>query len=504
MNNVQSVRLPLCTENADNRTMKELTTKIDERNTSETGNRTQGWLPLVALSLSVLLSSLGTSIANVALPTLAAEFDAEFPQVQWVVLAYLVASTIALITAGKLADMFGKRQLMAAGIIVFITASVLCGVSPTLWMLIAARAVQGIGAAIMTALALAMVGDAIPKERAGTAMGLLGTMSAVGTALGPAVGGGLITLFGWPAIFFINVPLGMATFVLVLRALKEDRCEAGGARKSFDWQGTAALSVALAAAILALTIGSMVERFAIVILLAVAVVAFLLFAIFERRSPMPIVPARLLRDLDLSSGLVFSILVTAVVMATMVVGPFYLTAAFGINAAEVGMIMAIGPIVSAIVGFPAGRLVDRVGKASGVVAGLAITAAGCLLMVVLPESLGLVRYIGPLIAITAGYATFQAANNAAVMSMASVGERGVISGMLSLSRNLGLIAGASLMAGIFNWASASEAGGKTDAASGLQLTFGIATALMLSALSVVLFRRIHVRRGGAEPVHLSA
>lgn len=335
-------------------------------------------------------------------------------------------------------------------------------------------------------------------------MGLLGTMSAVGTALGPAVGGGLITLFGWPAIFFINVPLGMATFVLVLRALKEDRCEAGGARKSFDWQGTAALSVALAASILAVTIGSMVERFAIVILLAVAVVAFLLFAIFERRSPMPIVPARLLRDLDLSSGLVFSILVTAVVMATMVVGPFYLTAAFGINAAEVGMIMAIGPIVSAIVGFPAGRLVDRVGKASGVVAGLAITAAGCLLMVVLPESLGLVRYIGPLIAITAGYATFQAANNAAVMSMASVGERGVISGMLSLSRNLGLIAGASLMAGIFNWASASEAGGKTDAASGLQLTFGIATALMLSALSVVLFRRIHVRRGGAEPVHLSA
>src|SRR3954462_8276647 len=169
--------------------------------------RSARWV-LAGLSLSMLLSSLGTSITNVGLPALAQAFTASFQQVQWVVLAYLLAITTLIVSVGRLGDIIGHRRLLLIGIALFTAASTLCGVAPTLWLLIAARAAQGLGAAIMMALAMAFVGETVPKARIGSAMGLLGTMSAIGTALGPSLGGFLIAGFGWQAIFLVNVPLG--------------------------------------------------------------------------------------------------------------------------------------------------------------------------------------------------------------------------------------------------------------------------------------------------------
>ena len=122
---------------------------------------------LASLSLVILLSSLGTSIANVALPTLAQAFDASFQQVQWIVLAYLLAITTLIVSVGRLGDLFGRRRLMLAGLMLFTAASLLCGMAPTLWLLVAARAAQGLGAAIMMALAMALVGETVPKARTG-------------------------------------------------------------------------------------------------------------------------------------------------------------------------------------------------------------------------------------------------------------------------------------------------------------------------------------------------
>ena len=140
------------------------------------------WTPSVALaslSLSMLLSSLGTSIANVGLPAFAQAFGASFQDVQWVVLAYLLASTTLIVSVGRLGDITGRRRLLLAGIILFTVASVLCGAAPTLWLLIAARAAQGLGAAIMMALSMAFVGETVPMAKTGRAMGLLGAMSAI-------------------------------------------------------------------------------------------------------------------------------------------------------------------------------------------------------------------------------------------------------------------------------------------------------------------------------------
>src|SRR5690242_15190586 len=210
---------------------------------------------LASLSLSTLLSALGTSIANVGLPALAQAFNASFQEVQWIVLAYLLAITTLVVSAGRLGDITGHRRLLLAGILLFTAASVLCGMAPTLGLLIAARAAQGLGAAIMMALTLAFVGGTVPKVKTGSAMGLLGTMSAIGTALGPSLGGVLIAGFGWPAIFFVNVPLGIATLLLAYRFLPADGRGAGTDRVRFDHAGTLLLAATLAAYALAMTIG---------------------------------------------------------------------------------------------------------------------------------------------------------------------------------------------------------------------------------------------------------
>jgi MFS family permease len=196
---------------------------------------------LASLALSVLLSSLGTSIANVALPNLAEAFNASFQAVQWIVIAYLLAITTLIVSAGRLGDLIGRKKLLLIGIFLFTFASLLCSMAPTLWLLIAARALQGLGAAIMMALAMAFVSETVAKEKTGSAIGLLGTMSAIGTALGPSLGGVLIAELGWRAIFLINLPLGVLTLFLAHRYLHVDQSRPKSERVSFDTRARSSL-----------------------------------------------------------------------------------------------------------------------------------------------------------------------------------------------------------------------------------------------------------------------
>jgi len=136
------------------------------------------YLVLTALSLSILLSSLSTSIVNVALAQLALSFHTTMQAVQWVVLSYLLAITVLIVSVGRLGDIIGRRRLLLLGLLIFVIASGLCAIAPYLWLLMAARALQGLGAAVMLALAMALVGEVLPKEKTGSAMGLLGSMSA--------------------------------------------------------------------------------------------------------------------------------------------------------------------------------------------------------------------------------------------------------------------------------------------------------------------------------------
>ncbi|MFC3823981.1 MFS transporter [Planomonospora venezuelensis] len=454
---------------------------------------------LAGLALAMLLSSLGVSIANVALPTLAQVFNASFQHVQWIVLAYLLTGTTLIVSVGRLGDLTGRRRLLLAGILLFTTASVLCGVAPTLWTLIAARAAQGLGAAVIMALTMAFVGATVPKEKTGSAMGLLGTASAVGTALGPSLGGALLSGLGWRAVFLVNVPLGVLTFLLVRRHLPADRPAAGPetTRTRFDNAGTLLLALTLTAYALAMTLGRGDFGPLNLALLLAAATGVGLFVRTEARTPSPLIRPEMFRNPALSASLTMSAFVSTVMMATLVVGPFYLSRALGLNAALVGLVMSVGPLNTALTGVPAGRIVDRLGAQRMTVVGLIGVAAGSLALSMTPRTLGVIGYIAPIVITTAGYALFQAANNTAVMADVGPDRRGLVSGMLNLSRNLGFITGTSVMGAVFALASATTdiTTASPDAvAGGMRITFAAAAALMIAALAVAGGSRAAARR----------
>jgi MFS family permease len=381
---------------------------------------------LVSLSLSMLLAALGTSIANVGLPSLTQTFNASFHATQWVVLAYLLAITAVIVSAGRLGDRLGRRRLLIAGLLLFALACGLCGAAPSLPWLIAARTLQGLGAAIMMAMTLAMVGDTVTQARTARVMGLLGTMSAVGTAMGPGVGGLLLSAWGWRALFLVGAPLGLLAAALACRYLPVDQPPTPLATGARFW--------------------------------------------------------RSLQSASLRAGLAMSALVSAVIMATFVVGPFYLSHGLDLDPASMGLAMAVGPGVAALTGIPAGRLTERLGSQPATLTGLAIMACGALSLCL---TSGLVTYLGSLITLTAGYSLFQAANNTAVMSAVDAAHRGTISGLLNLSRNLGLIFGASVLGAMFAWTTPDLTQATPQSvADGLHATFALALGLILLATAL--------------------
>src|SRR3990167_4827547 len=451
---------------------------------------------LFSLSLSMLLSSLGTSIANVALPTLAQAFSASFQAVQWVVLAYLLTITVVIVTVGRLGDLVGRRRLMLWGLGVFTLASLAGGASTTLWQLIAARVVQGLGAATMMALSMALVSERVPKHQVGSAMGLLGTVSAVGTALGPTLGGLLIGVCGWNAVFWINVPLGLMALAMAYRHLPPDPVATAAKPVRFDPVGMVLLALSLAAYSLAMTLGRGAFGPLNASLLLLALLGLGAFVFAETRVTAPLVRLATFRHPVMATGFAASALVTTVVMATLVVGPFYLVGALQLDATHMGLVMSVGPAVAAVFGAPAGRLVDRVGSLP-----VGVAVLGTTTLPIAATTWGAVGYAGALGLITAGYASFQSANNTAVMASATADQRGVVAGLLNLSRNLGLITGASAMGAVFSFGASTNlvaTAGAQQLTAGLHPTFLVAAALValggvLTWLGVTASRRITPR-----------
>lgn len=382
-----------------------------------------------ALALSMLLASLGTSITNIALPTLTEAFAAPFAEVQAVVVSYLAALTVSVVIAGRLGDRYGLKPMLLMGLMVFTGAALLSALAPSLRLLIAARALQGIGAAFLMTLAMALMRQTASEARVGRAMGLLGTMSALGTALGPTLGGVILPLAGWRGIFWVQVPLGLLALALAAATLPDD---AGRGKVS------------------AASLRSVLNR-------------------------------------GLMPNLAVNLLVAAVMMATLVVGPFYLGIGFGLTPAKVGLVMAVGPAISIVSGVPSGRLVDAWGSGRVLALGLGLLVAGAFLLAMLPNGIGVAGYMIAIGVLTPGYQLFQAANNTAALAGVAGDRRGTVSGLLSLSRNLGLIAGASALGAVFAWGVGTGDFAHAAApaiAEGMRITFLTAGGLMLLAAVV--------------------
>lgn len=447
---------------------------------------------LTGLSLAILLTQLGTNIINVALPTLMKDFGVPFGSIQWVVVSYLLVVTALIVGVGRLGDQLGKKRLYLWGLVIFMAASIFCALSINLPMLIAGRAGQGLGGAILMALSFAVVGEVFPQERTGFAMGVLSTMVSFGIALGPSLGSLVLAAFGWQAVFWVNLPFGLLAFLLISRYLPNaiDTRKHPGACARFDWLGTILLALTLGAYSLAM-IFSGKQGFGSPLVLQLsfgALIGLVLFVAVQLRAQAPLLKLSMFRNALLSMSMVMSILVYAVMMATLVLGPFFLSKALGLDTRMIGLVMTIGPLAAAIMGVPAGTVADRIGAKLAMVIGLALFTFGSLVMSWVALDRGIAIYIVAILFISVGLAFFQTPNNTAVMADARSEQRGLVSGLLALARNLGLVTGASLMGALFALGVGGDAATATPdmVTDGMRFAFRIAAVMAMAAFFISL------------------
>lgn len=442
---------------------------------------------VAGLTLSVLTASVGTSAANVALPALVDGFAATPGQVQWVVVAYLLGMTASSVAVGSLGDRWGRRRVLVSGIALFTVAGLVGAVAPALVILVLARVVQGVGAAVMTALPLALARDLSAEGRTGRVMGLLGTTSAVGTAAGPALGGVLIGWSGWSAAFWVMVALGAASLLAALTM------PAAGAvsrtDRRFDTAGNVLLAASVSTYALALTAPA-ADWPTLPLLIGAAVLVGGLIAV-ERRAAHPVLPSSTWQNRTIAAGMVTNLIVATVMMTTLVVGPYVLHDGLDLPFPIVGLVMAVGPVTSAVSGVVAGWFVDHVSPVALITASLAVMTIGAGALALLPAAWGVAGYVAALLILTPGYQLFLASNNTQVLSSSDSVQRGAIAGALALSRNLGLITGASAMGGLYAALSAGSAGSALDAG---RTTFLAAALLVLFADAAALLQRDPERR----------
>jgi MFS family permease len=373
-------------------------------------------------------------MANIALPTVARDFDTSFGSARWIVLSYLLASTLFSFVVGELADRHGQRRALLMGIGLFALGTLVCGIAGSFWILIVARAVQGVGAAALIALPMSVVSAIVPKERLGRVIGLLASMSAVGTASGPSIGGLVLATFGWRALFFVMASLAFVSFLLVAGIVPTDVAPTS---KSRDGSG---------------------------------LLAALKFILLEP---------------SVRSPLIYNMVVSAVLMATLITGPFYLTHALRLAPGRMGVIMSAGPIASILFGFTSGYLVDRCGTGSAMKFGFVQLVVGAVSFVIASSQFGEIGFALSAVLLSLGYQLFLSANSTRLMKSVPKNRQGLSSGSLGLSRNLGLILGTYVMGGIFDFFAQNSGAAVAPpdrVEHGLQVTFIFGAIMILLSL----------------------
>jgi EmrB/QacA subfamily drug resistance transporter len=444
------------------------------------------WLVMAAVAMSTFLATIDGSIVNVALPTLVAELDTIFPVAQWVILAYLLIQATLMPGVGRLGDILGKKRIYVAGVAVFTFGSVLCGLSPTVYWLIAARAVQAVGSAMALGLGMAIVTEAFPPAERGKALGLNGTFVSIGIVLGPTVGGLILDVVSWHWIFFVNLPIGLIGLALAWRYIPDTR-PAG--RQVFDFAGAITLFISLLALLLALTLGQQIGfgDGRILALFALWLLFLLLFLRVEWYHPQPLLDLRLFRRRRFSLGLLTGSLAFVAIAGVTLLLPFYLQLMRGFGTRQVGLMMALIPLFLGVVAPLAGAASDRYGARRITAVGLFITALGYAAVSRLGPETSLLAYALAVTPLGLGMGLFQSPNNSAIMGSAPTERLGVASGLLGLSRTLGQTSGIAIFGALWaGWvllyAGAPLPGGATTAPIPAQLTALNHTFLVMAGL----------------------
>lgn len=404
---------------------------------------------LLSVGLGTFMSALDASVVNTVLPVIRADYHVPVEVIQWVSTTYLLIMGSLLLSFGRLGDLRGHKRVYLAGLMVFVPASVLCGISSSVEMLIAARVIQGIGAAIVVSNAPAILIGSVHPSRIGQALGLQAAMTSIGLALGPSLGGWLTDQWGWKMIFFMNVPVGVAAFAIGLRHIPEEK-SLPSREETFDRVGALLFLAAFLALQVALSRGNnwgWLSAPTLGVFVGSAALAFL-FLRQETTVKSPMLHLALFRN-RLFSFSVGSAMVNYICMASVLfLVPFYLIQGRGFSAAKAGMVMTAQFLSMVVMAPISGRIADRVGSRVPATTGMAILAVGLFILSAMNGESPLHLVAIGLMVTGVGVAIFATPNNSAMLGAAPPGRKGIASGVLATSRLLGMATGVSFAGAI--------------------------------------------------------
>lgn len=440
--------------------------------------KTRRNLILMTACISTFMATLDGSIVNISLPVISEYFSASINTVQWIVTAYLLTITAILLIWGKISDIYGRKYLFAAGLAVFTIGSVLCGLSGSLAMLVFARILQAIGASITMALVQGIVTSIFPATERGKALGVVGTVVAIGGLVGPSLGGLLVHSAGWRSIFFINIPFGTIGVILTLLLLPETDVKASN--RVFDVKGSIIFILAITLlfiGLLSLT-DSLVSQNVMLAMIFTAIILFAVFIRYEKRQANPLL------DLDLFKNATFSIsLMTAYIsylsmFAYIFFMPFYLQYVLGLNILTAGLLMSVYPITTGILSPISGWISDQKSQIPLTLIGLALNTGALAMLAFMNETSPTLQVASLIMMLAVGSALFQAPNNSYIMGSVSRDKLGVAGSITALFRNVGMVSGTTFSVMLFIFVTRMGISNMTGA--------GFDSALFLKGFRVVM------------------
>ncbi len=405
------------------------------------------WAVLIVVSLGFFMTLLDLTIVNIAIPNMITKLNASLDGVLWVINSYALVLAVLLITAGRLGDLRGQRTLFIAGVALFTAASAACGFSPTVGWLIAFRAVQGVGAALLMPQTLALLTMVFPPERRGAAFGVWGAVAGVATIAGPTLGGLLVTAFDWRYIFFINLPIGIAVIVLGVLWIPDLRT---GAQHKLDIPGVVLASLALLSICYGLVEGQRYDWgkiagfISIPLVIGLGVVLLAAFLIVQARTQdqEPLIPFTLFRDRNFSLMNWVSATVSIGLLGIFLPLTIYLQSALGFSALKAGLAMAPSSLMSMFVAPVAGRLTDRIGGKYILFTGLLLFAGGMAWVSAIATATSTWEdFVAPLVVAGFGLGCTFAPLTTTAMRSVQPQFAGAASGMLNTTRQVGSVIG---------------------------------------------------------------
>jgi EmrB/QacA subfamily drug resistance transporter len=445
--------------------------------------RATGWV-LALTGVGSLMAALDTLVVSTALSTIRLHLHASVEQLEWTVNAYNLSFAVLLITAAALGDRFGRRGLYATGLVLFSAASAACALAPSAGWLIAARAVQGAGAALIVPLGLALLSEAFPAERRGAAIGIFSAITGLAVASGPLVGGAIVQGISWQWIFWVNVPIGLLAAPLVLMRMRESH----GPRTSLDIRGLALVTLGALGIVWGLVRGNQVGwgSAEVIASLAIGVLLIAGFIGWELRAREPMLPMRFFRSRAFSAGNAAIFFTFASLFGTVFFYAQLLQTGLGYGPLGAGLRLLPYTAMFMIVAPVAGAMADRIGERPLLAGGLTLQAAGMAWLALIAEpDLAYTQLLAPFIIAGVGVSmAIPAAQNSVVGSVASEAI-GKAAGVNSMMRELGGVFGIAVAVAVF------AAAGSYASAQAFTNGFAPATAVsagfaLVGALSAVL------------------